>query len=193
MLIKMLSQPDRVHLLNVASLLAISDKPLLWDGKTYEELTAQTSRSEISIKVSDAERELIEELAESSGLGDYGGYGSTAGDDILDQVSDSLIDELENTPFIKMEDPDTRAKAASRVLLKLLAEKEYDLPSVPKVILYELFLVALRDGHISEIEWMLLRDVQQYYKLEDFIFDDLLERAETLNQELSKTIAIILE
>ncbi|HCL3953840.1 TPA: hypothetical protein N2C02_004198, partial [Pseudomonas aeruginosa] len=61
------------------------------------------------------------------------------------------------------------------------------------VILYELLLVALRDGHISNVEWALLKEYQRHHQLEDFIFDDLLERAETLNQEISKTISIILE
>jgi len=61
------------------------------------------------------------------------------------------------------------------------------------VMLFELLLVALRDGNISSIEWALLKEFQQHHKLEDFIFDDLLERAEVLNKEVNKTISIVLE
>jgi hypothetical protein len=54
-------------------------------------------------------------------------------------------------------------------------------------------LVALRDGQISSIEWMLLKEIQLYFKIPDFIFKDLLDRAEALNNEMSKTLALILE
>ena len=92
-----------------------------------------------------------------------------------------------------MEKPSTRVAASTSLLLELLEQKKYGSPSTPKIILYELFLVALRDGNISGVEWALLKEFQRYQKLEDFIFNDLLERAEALNQEISKTISIILE
>ncbi len=74
----------------------------------------------------------------------------------------------------------------------LEGKKTEDL-ATPKIILFQLFLVALRDGQISNIEWMLLKEIQLYYKLPDFIFKDLLDRAESLNSEMSKTLALILE
>jgi len=100
---------------------------------------------------------------------------------------------LKTYPIPKVEKPETRVQAATTVLKELLKGKTFELPSAPKVILFELLLVALRDGHISSIEWALLKEYQRHHQLEDFIFDDLLERAETLNQEVSKTISIILE
>lgn len=106
---------------------------------------------------------------------------------------DRLIEVLKTYPVIKMEEPCTRVRAATTVLLELLGEKKYDLPSTPKIILFELLLVALCNGQVSGVEWALLKEFQQYHKLEDSIFDDLLERAEMLNQEINKTISIILE
>lgn len=193
MLIKMLPKDDRIHLLDLASLLTISDKPLLWDGKTYEELTADTSLDQVSIRVGEEENELIEELRRSADLSREDVFGNIFNNGVLKRNSERLVKFLKNTPFVKMEDPSTRVWAGTTVLLEMLEKKKYDLPSTPKIILYELFLVALRDGHISGIEWALLKEFQRFYKLEDFIFDDLLERAETLNKEITKTIAIILE
>jgi len=104
-----------------------------------------------------------------------------------------LVDVLKTYPFIKMERPEIRVQAALSVLLELLNEKKYDLISTPKVILFELLLVALRDGKITSPELELLKEFQRHHHLEDFIYDDLLERAEVLNQEISKTISIIME
>lgn len=91
---------------------------------------------------------------------------------------------------------ENRIKAAKEVFKEII-EEEYEenseRPETSKVMLFELFLVAIRDGSISNTEMELLRAFQQHYQLEDFIFDDLLERAEALNNEISKTIAIILE
>ncbi|MBY6031114.1 hypothetical protein KUV41_17280 [Halomonas sp. DP8Y7-1] len=193
MLIKMLPKDDRVHLLELASLLSISDKPLLWDGKPYEEITAENSLDQISIRVGEEENELIDELRRSADLSCADELRFFTNDDMLSRISERLVKLLKNSPLVKMADPGTRVWAGTTVLLEMLAGKKYDLPSTPKIILYELFLVSLRDGHISGIEWALLKEFQRFYNLEDFIFDDLLGRAETLNKEITKTIAIILE
>lgn len=189
MLIKMLPKNDREHLLDLASLIAISDKPILWDGKSYDEINTETNLELISIMVSEKERELIAELKHSAGIGDFFIFESS----ILTDITNRLIEALKKYPFTKMDNPGNRVGAATTVLREILEKKKYDAPSPPKIILYELFLVALRDGHISGVEWALLKEFQLHHKIEDFIFNDLLERAETLNQEMTKTISIILE
>lgn len=193
MLIKMLPKNYRDHMLDLASLMAVSDKPILWDGKTYDEITAETSLELISLKVGDEERELISDLEISAGTDNSFISGMFDGGDGITRITSQLTEVLKKYPFTKMENPGTRVGAATTVLQELLEQKKYDLPSTPKIILYELFLVALHNGHISGVEWALLKEFQRYHKLEDFIFDDLLERAETLSQEISKTISIILE
>ncbi|PKF25991.1 hypothetical protein [Pseudomonas hunanensis] len=210
MLLKLLPEPDQKHLLGLAKLLALADKPLLWDGKTSDEFTSDTDLSALSIQEGEKEREMIAELEQSitrpsntsvfgnssSASSMFGWSSSTAfmsGSKSSDDVSAKLIDELKKYPVTKAEKPETRVQAATSVLKELLKGKRFELPTAPKVILFELLLVALRDGTITSVEWALLKEFQLHHQLEDFIFDDLLERAETLNQEVSKTISIILE
>ncbi|WP_433767696.1 hypothetical protein [Pseudomonas putida] len=190
MLIKLLSESDQKHLLNLAKLLALSDKPLLWDGKTSDELTSSTDLNALTIQEGEKERELIAELEKSIGapvpFPTFRMLGSA-------DVGTRLVEALKKFPIPKAEKPETRVQAATKILKELIKDKKFELPTAPKVILFELLLVALRDGHISSIEWALLKEFQAHHQLEDFIFDDLLERAETLNLEVSKTISIILE
>lgn len=191
MLLKLLSNSDQKHLLELAKLLALADKPLLWDGKRSDEFTSNTDLNALSIQEGEKERELIAELEQSiksptSSIVMPGFWGSA-------DVGARLVEALKKFPIPKAEKPETRVQAATAILKELLKGKKFELPSAPKVILFELLLVALRDGHISSIEWALLKEFQLHHQLEDFIFDDLLERAETLNQEVSKTISIILE
>lgn len=189
MLMKLLSKSDKQHLINLAKLLAIADKPLLWDGKTSDQFTSSTDLSALTIKTGDAERELIEELVQSTGnTSSYGGFFSASC-----EVEERLIEVLKKFPVVAAEKPENRLQAATTVLREQLKATRFELPSTAKVILFELMLVALRDGNISSVEWALLKEFQAYHTLEDFIFDDLLERAETMNQEVSKTISLILE
>ncbi|WP_282396621.1 hypothetical protein [Pseudomonas sp. PS01298] len=192
MLIKLLSDADKHHLLDLARLLSIADKPLLWDGKSAEALTSGTNLDALTIQEGEQECELIADLEKSVGKrSDLTDFMAFFGDSI--SVKSRLIDVLKTYPVTKAGNPETRVQAATTVLKEILKGKSFELPSAPKVILFELLLVSLRDGHISSIEWALLKEFQQHHRLEDFIFDDLLERAETLNQEVSKTISIILE
>ena len=191
MLIKLLPKDDKEHMLELASLMAISDKPILWDDKIYDEITSETNLELISIKVSDEERELITELENSAGISNHFMFGSSG--NVMTSITNQLIEVLKKYSFTKMEKPSTRVAAATSLLLELLKQKKYGSPFTAKIILYELFLVALRDGNISGVEWALLKEFQRYQQLEDFIFNDLLERAEALNQEISETISIILE
>ncbi|SBW83213.1 hypothetical protein PVE_R1G5332 [Pseudomonas veronii 1YdBTEX2] len=191
MLTKLLSDSDKKHLLELSKLLALADKPLLWDGKTSDEFTSSTDLSALSIQEGAQERELIAELEKS-----ISPPSSTVSLPRMMRpvdVGTRLIEALKKYPIPKAEKPETRVQAATTVLKEILKGKKFELPTAPKVILFQLLLVALRDGTITSVEWALLKEFQLHHQLEDFIFDDLLERAETLNQEVSKTISIILE
>lgn len=190
MLIKLLSDSDKKHLIELAKLLALADKPLLWDGKTADEFTSDTDLSALSIQEGEQERELIADLEQS--IGSRSSISSFLFSSYAD-VGSRLVDVLKTFPIPNAEKTETRVQAATTILKELLEGKKFELPSTPKVILFELILVALRDGNISSIELALLKEFQLHHHLEDFIFDDLLERAEALNQEVSKTISIILE
>lgn len=206
MLIKLLSTEDRHHLVDLAKLMALADKPLLWDGQTPEEFTVNTNLNNLSIKEGESDREMITELERSAGdrqslsgivsssmfSNMFSSSGSSTDASFM-HVESRLIDVLKSFPLIKIKRPEGRVQAAAVVLKELLKAKQFELPATPKVILFELMLIALRDGNISNIEWALLKEFQQHHQLDDFIFDDLLERAETLNREVNKTVSIILE
>jgi uncharacterized tellurite resistance protein B-like protein len=109
------------------------------------------------------------------------------------RVETYLIEELKKFPIHKIELPETRIAAAQTVLAQLLEGQSATRPEPPKIMLFEMFLVALRDGSISSIERELLKAFQHHYEIADFIFEDLLDRAKALNSEVSKTIALVLE
>ncbi|MBS4098299.1 MAG: hypothetical protein KGZ83_15865 [Sulfuricella sp.] len=203
MLIKLLSAADKEHLLELLELLALADKHLLWDGKRKEEITSETDLNKLSIQNGEQESALLADMksegAQSSSVRpQIAGvavpiiaaalFSFTSG-----SVETSLIEKLKAFPLQEVEEPATRAQAAMTILKKLLEGKESEIPSVPKLMLFELMLMALCGGSIFSIEWALLKEFQHHHRLEDFIFDDLLECAETMNREVSKTIAIILE
>lgn len=190
MLMRMLSKDDKEKLLELAALFILADKPLLWEGLTSDEINSDTDLSELSIKLSEQDKELMKELqhrAEEEWDGCEFEYS-----DPLSSITEELSDVIKSYPLIKMESPEVRLQAASKVLEKLL-EKKYEFPHTPKVILFEIFMVVLRDGSMSTIELNLIKEFQLYHGMEDFIFDEILERSETLNQEINKTISIILE
>ncbi len=152
------------------------------EGKTFDQITATTDLSDLSIEEGRGERELLEDLRISARI-----------DKSDNQVYNRLIEVLKFYPITKLSSDETRAEAAMTVLRELLKDERFELPSSSKIILYELLLIALRDGHISSIEWALLKEYQAWGKIEDFIFQDILKRVESINQEISQTIAIVLE
>ncbi|MWK58907.1 hypothetical protein GO594_23230 [Pseudomonas otitidis] len=212
MLIKMLPEPEKKLLLDLIQLLALSDNPILWDGKKYDELTSDTNLSNLSIQADEQENELIADLERSAGQSvrresNTFGPGVSSGSiyaffsqDMTvgaltgtSSVERELIERIKLFPIHKMELPETRVAAAQTVLAQLLEGQSATRPEPPKIMLFEMILVALRDGSISSIERELLKAFQHHYQIADFIFEDLLDRAEALNSEVSKTIALVLE
>lgn len=188
MLIKLLPEQEKPLLLDLVELLALSDNPVLWDGKKYDEITSDTDLSNLSIQIDAQENELIADLEHSAGCPEHreSSWLSTS-------VKKRLIQQLKTFALNKVELPESRMAASQAVLAQLLEGRTTDRPENPKIMLFEMLLVALRDGSISSIEQKLLRAFQHHYQLEDFIFNDLQERAEALNAEVSKTIALVLE
>jgi len=192
MLMKLLSSSHQSLLIDLSELLALSDNQLLWDGKSADEITSDTDLDELSIQQNDLERELIDEMKRSSD-NDYHlsariGYFSDRS-----IAKSKLIKTLKTYPITKSELPDTRIESAITVFKELIEGESFEEISVPKIMLYELFLVALQDGHISEVEMAFLKAFQDHFEIEDFMFDDILERAEALTQEMSTTISLVLE
>lgn len=188
MFIKMLPDEEKDLLVELAKLLALSDNTLLWDGKTKEELTSDSDLNKLSIQKHELETELLDEMKKSDDP-----FSNIFGNTFKNDTEALLIEKLKSYPLAKIDAPENRLQAAKAVLRVLLDGKKTSDLVTPKVFLFQLFLVALRDGKISNIEWMLLKEIQQHYLLPDFIFEDLLQRSEALNSEICKTLALILE
>lgn len=188
MLIKLLPEQEKPLLLDLVELLALSDNPVLWDGKKYDEITSDTDLSNLSIQIDEQENELIADLEHSAGH-----PARREASWLRTSVKNQLIEQLKTFALNEVELAETRMIASQAVLAQLLEGQSTSRPDTPKIMLFEMFLVALRDGTFSSIEQELLKAFQRHYRLEDFIFDDLQERAEALNVEISKTIALVLE
>ncbi|CAG9227362.1 conserved hypothetical protein [Paraburkholderia tropica] len=211
MLLKQLSNDDKRLFLRVAELLSLSDKPILWGGKRKEEITSTTNLSDIKIQRGERETLALEDLhlalqvsedkAEPAASGSWANLGNLG--NLFQQVAAmaqgansieySLLARIKKLPLQTADDPAARASAALEILRDQLKEKKSILPSVPKLMLFELMMLALTDGAVSSIEWQVLNEFKHHYQIEDHIFDDLLARAELTYREAQKTIAIILE
>lgn len=66
-------------------------------------------------------------------------------------------------------------------------------PHAIRIMLYELMLMALADGKISNIEYRFLEEFKHHHKVDDYAFDEIRERAENMYRETQKTIALVLE
>lgn len=210
MLLKQLSDADRRIFLCLAELVSLCDKPMLWNGKRREEATtADFKADEISLEWDSPVFAAMKELA-SRLVGDddfdtmrmpgsdnfwsftIGGSmgGSSRGGS---SVAEALTKRLKDLPLSAEGDPAARVTVAAEVLRDILKDHQAATPSVPKLMLFELFLLSLTGGSLSSIQWQVLAEVKHHYKLEDYIVDDLLERARSTHAEAQKTIAIILE
>lgn len=190
MLIRMLPDEKKVLLVELARLITLSDNQLIWNGKSKDELTSDSDLNSLTIQKNSLETELLEQMEQSFSGGFFG--------DVLDglyghSTEHQLIEKLKIYPLSQIDAPETRIQAATSVLKLLLNDQKVDNPATAKIIIFQLFLVALRDGHISSIEWNLLKEIQLHFKIPDFIFKDLLDRAEALNIEMSKILALVLE
>lgn len=196
MLLKILSQQDKSDFLAIAELLTLCDKPILWDGKKIEEITPQANFENATIQKSEKEITLMDELEKESGTEtskykyERSGFFSIR---TGETVEGKLLEKIKNYPFKQIEEPTTRLGAALAVLKDLLKGKKTELPATPKLMLFELMQVALVDGNISSIKMQLLNEFTQHYRLADYVFYELLERAEVTSREINKTITIIFE
>lgn len=191
MLMKMLTDENRLLLIELARLLTLADKPLLWGEKTKEELTSDADLNQLTIRRSPLETELLKSM-EQEYVKMRGGVFSQR---IVEggRAESDFTGTLKTFPLSCVDEPESRIQAATTVLNTLLENQGINDPSTPKIIIFQLFLVALRDGKISGIEQTLLETVQHIFMIPDFIFKDLQARAEALNNEMSKTLALILE
>lgn len=198
MFLHMLSDRDKEEFLKVATLLSLSDNELHWDGKTLDELTGNVALDSAAFQEMDAEKNILNSFMlecgkDTSRTWMHVGIGR-AKDFLFTEVEKDLLKKLTVLPLKKMNDPDERIKAAAAVLQDVFDHMEAcSSPASPKAMLYELMLLALADGEISPVEGALLKQFSAFHKLDELTYDDLLERAKSMNFEASKTLSLILE
>src|SRR5690606_14110785 len=125
MFIKLLSEQDRRHLLILSEFLAIADKPLLWDGKLQDEVTAETNMANVSIQVGEQESEILASMRADAASVETAGfaeplslsYGARQG-----EAEARLIEQLKALPFNKTEDPVARLECVLPIFRNLLKE-----------------------------------------------------------------------
>ncbi|KRG85011.1 hypothetical protein H7691_04365 [Stenotrophomonas sp. CW117] len=205
MFLHLLSDDCQDLFLKIAHLVSISDNTLLWDGKTEAELTGDTNLQKVAVKEVEQEKAVLAQFARECGKDADEWIGGlfvermsiAAFGEEMDEVWVAFKKKLKSIPLGKQNDPEERIAVSFSVLEKLHATVEEDeiefLPAEPKVMLYELFLLALADGDISSVEDALLRKFADLFQIEEFLYDDLLERAQGMNHEAVKALSIILE
>lgn len=203
MLVKLLSKDDKAYLLQLAELLSIADKPMLWDGKTKDEITPRTDMKKVSFVKGEAETKLLTdwwsdgfEIGSSPGMFSALAMSSSAIRRMTaaPEIERLLLDQLEHIPLHKnTEDSVERLNAVSTVLHRLLEKGSLTSRHAIRIVLYELMLMALADGSMSSIEYRFLEIFKQHYRIDDCDFEEILERAETMYREAQKTVSLILE
>jgi hypothetical protein len=189
MLIKRLCEPDKERFLLYAELLSIADKPLLWDGKPKEAITARTDMEKLSLQKGEAESRLLAEWGWKPVQG-WAFPGATR----ISELETTLIEGLKDLPLQhSTEDPAIRWNAVSAALRALLQEHAFTDPYAVRITLYQLMLLALADGTVSQVEYRFLEEFQHHHQVDDLAFKEILERAENMCRETQKTIALILE
>lgn len=192
MFIELLPEDKISLLVDLATLFALSDNAILWDGRQKDELTSNSDLNNISIQKKEIETKSIENIKKNITTQFDTIFGSLISHSTLySTIEEQLIEELKSYPISKIDAPEIRVKAASSILKKTLSTKEE--PTTSKIILFQLFLLALQSGNISSIRWALLEEIKHHYLVPDFIFTDLLDRAEKMNAEINETLSLILE
>lgn len=105
-----LHQSQKRELLKIIRLLQIFEAPLLWGGKTEEEITGNTDLSDISLKISDPLKELWKNAAHIYGDDkDLSEKDSTG-------IIDKLLNEIRELRITRQNDKDERLKIATTLL-----------------------------------------------------------------------------
>lgn len=191
MLVKLLSEDDKAHFIKLAELLSIADKPLLWDGKTKDEVTPRTDMKKVSFAKGEAESKLLSDWHQEVRGGAKAAFHFPRS---TTEIEGLLLDRLANTPLHKNTgDSIERMNAVLAVLHRLLEGFPKTTRHAVRIMLYELMLMALAAGGISSIEYRFLEIFKQHHRVDDCDFSEIMERAETTYREVQKTVALVLE
>ncbi len=109
MLIKLLPESEQMILLDLCKLLTLSDNPLMWGNKSYEQITSDTGLSSLMITIDEQENAMLEELEQSTKRGTLFHFGIS--NHLSQDVESMLIEKLKSYPITQVNQSTSRANA----------------------------------------------------------------------------------
>lgn len=197
------------ELLKIVRLLQTFDAPLLWGGKTEEEITGNTDLSDISFKMSDSIKELWVNAARI--------YGDDK--DLSEKDSTGIIEKLLNEVcglrITRQNEKDERIKIATAILLELInnapesdAQNAWPFPAIKspaseksetslvfssrhsRIVLFEAMRLS---GVLTDAKRNLLQVASVAYGVDGESFNELLAQALALHKEMKRSVNLVLE
>lgn len=213
MFAKSLPNTKKRELLKIVRLLQIFDAPLLWDGKTEEEITGNTNLSEISFYISDFLKELWVNTARI-----YGDEDDLSENDFTG-IIDKLLNEIRALRITRQNNEDERLKVAAAVLHEIINDASQFDPSASwpfptssdcaaekkssettknsrleekysRIVLFEAMRLS---GILTESKRNLLQVASVAYGIDGESFNELLAQALALHKEMKRSVNLVLE
>lgn len=198
MFLHMLSKDDQSRFLRIASLFCISDASALWDGKTKAEITGETNISDVSLNISEAKQSAIDEMFRECGAGIESGdsfseiFNGVYGLGEFKDVKKEFINRLKTQPLDQQNDLSRRQTIAVPMLHEF-SEKWVTPVTADKIMMFELLLLCQAGGAMSAVEEALTKEFVKARDIDDFIVEELTERAQAISRETIRTLSLILE
>lgn len=186
MFIHMLSPDEKKTLIKLASVISLSDNPVLWDGKTTDEPTAATNFDDMRIAESEAEVAILASFKREAGMDDYD----------FKRLSrhDSLLAAIKQLPVSKQNDMEHRKEICKKEIISIIDGYDVEVfSSSAKIFLFELIELCLAEDGVGGVEKFLLDALAEKLGIDGDIFDDLLAHAQSVNREVRKALYLILE
>ncbi|MBL5980449.1 hypothetical protein JAO85_24600 [Comamonas sp. NyZ500] len=209
------------ELLKIVRLLQTFDAPLLWGGKTEEEITGNTDLSDISFKISDSIKELwvnaVRIYGDDKDLNEKDSTG----------VIDKLLDEIRGLRITRQNDKDERLKIATDLLSEAIngqgavskivgpalaiasmgiseiiatgfsediSSKSEKTSACTKTHLRIVLFEAMRlSGVLTDSKRNLLQVASVAYGIDGESFNELLAQALALHKEMKRSVNLVLE
>lgn len=197
------------ELLKIVRLLQTFEAPLLWGGKTEEEITGNTDLSDISFKISDSLKELWVNAVRI-----YGDDKDLSEKDST-EIIDKLLNEICGLRITRQSDKEERIKIATAILHGLInnspeldAQNAWPFPTIKspvseksensliflsrqsRIILFEAMRLS---GVLTDAKRNLLQIASVAYGIDGESFNELLAQALALHKEIKRSVNLVLE
>lgn len=197
------------ELLKIVRLLQTFEAPLLWGGKTEEEITGNTDLSDISFKISDSLKELWVNAVRI-----YGDDKDLSEKDST-EIIDKLLNEICGLRITRQSDKEERIKIATAILHGLInnspeldAQNAWPFPTIKspvseksensliflsrqsRIILFEAMRLS---GVLTDAKRNLLQIASVAYGIDGESFNELLAQALALHKEIKRSVNLVFE